>query len=135
MDLGCKPVRKRAADTVAAEHTAAAGIAAVEHTAVAADTAADIVVVAASVAVRAAALVVEQAAVQVVVQAAELAVEPVAGLAAVQVAAFLQSKPCIELRVAGIQVKFCPLPAAIAALPGLPCPAVGMCQLYLELHP
>lgn len=121
------PGHKLVAGIEAAERTAAAGIAAVEHTAVAADTAADIVVVAASVAVRAAALVVEQA--------AELAVEPVAGLAAVQVAAFLQSKPCIELRVAGIQVKFCPLPAAIAALPGLPCPAVGMCQLYLELHP
>ena len=135
MDLGCMPGHKLVVGIEAAERTAAAGIAAVEHTAVAADTAADIVVVAASVAVRAAALVVEQAAVQVVVQAAELAVEPVAGLAAVQVAAFLQSKPCIELRVAGIQVKFCPLPAAIAALPGLPCPAVGMCQLYLELHP
>lgn len=127
MNLGCMPGHKLVVGIEAAERTAAAGIAAVEHTAVAADTAADIVVVAASVAVRAAALV--------VVQAAELAVEPVAGLAAVQVAAFLQSKPCIELRVAGIQVKFCPLPAAIAALPGLPCPAVGMCQLYLELHP
>lgn len=130
MDLGCKPVRKRAADTVAAEHTAAAGIAVAVHTvaaAVAADTVADTGVVAA----QAAALVV----VQVVALAAEPVAVQVAASAVVQVAAFLLSKPCIEPRVAGIQVRSCPQPAATAALPGLPCPAVGMCQLYLELHP
>ena len=134
MDLGCKPVRKRAADTVAAEHTAAAGIAVAVHTvaaAVAADTVVDTGVVAAQAAalvvVQVVALAAEPVAVQVVVQ--------VAASAVVQVAAFLLSKPCIEPRVAGIQVRSCPQPAATAALPGLPCPAVGMCQLYLELHP